>query len=383
MRTIKLGARSLLLGTVVYLIAANWVFMVCFELISEPSTLENIIGVLGIALFLAASLSLIAPLLKLWRQARKDISKMVDPPVVILAILCGLSISACTRIEPGYVGVKVNLTGDDKGVQGLPLVNGRVFFNPLTTTILEYPTFVQTAQWTRDVAETSGVNEEITFNSRENLVISADISLSYYVERAKVPEFYVKYRSDNLRNFTHGIMRNVARDAFNEVGGRYPVEDLLGPEKEKFLTEVKKKVNDHMNQVGVKIDQFGFIGAPRPPANVIAAINAKMAATQAAMQAENELRTAEAEAKKAVAKAEGQARSQLAIAEGEAKSKVLLAEGESKANELLSKSITPSLLDWRHLAVQAQAVSKWNGQRPTVEGAGSGLLLQIDAHATK
>lgn len=372
----KFGIKTLVLGAVAYLVFGGYSMGACLDLISESDTFSNVCGFMGLASLAALTLALVKPTIKVCRNAKVDLAQMLGG-VGILALV--FTLGGCyTRIEPGYVGIKVNLSGSDKGVQDLPLVNGWVFYNPMGTSVLEYPTFVQTAQWTKDPNEGSPNNEEITFNSKENLVISADISLSYSVARNKVPAFYVKYRSDDLTNFTHGFMRNVSRDAFNEVGGRYAVEDLLGPKKELFLNEVKDRVNKHMAVVGVVLDQFGFIGAPRPPENVIKAINAKIAATQAAIQSENELRQAEAEAKKTIARAEGEAKSQVARAEGSAKSKVALAEGEAKANQLLAQSVTPSLLEWRRLAIQEQAVTRWDGKRPTVEGVGSGMILQVD-----
>lgn len=84
------------------------------------------------------------------------------------------------------------------------------------------------------------------------------------------------------------------------------------------------------------IEQFGFIGAPRPPQSVIDALNAKVAATQLAMRTENELRAAKAEAEKTIAKA----------------------RGEAEANRILTQSITPQLLQWRQLDITEKAIQK-------------------------
>ena len=122
-------------------------------------------------------------------------------------------------------------------------VTGMVWYNPITTTIKEYPTFVQTAVWTRDAHEGSANNEEISFNSKEGLVIFGDISLSYQLDMQKAPEFYVKFRSDDLNHFTHGFLRNIARDAFNEIASKYMVDELYGVKKEDFLREVRDRIN--------------------------------------------------------------------------------------------------------------------------------------------
>jgi regulator of protease activity HflC (stomatin/prohibitin superfamily) len=265
------------------------------------------------------------------------------------------SITGCTRIPPGYVGIKVNMAGDDRGVNDIPLQTGWVFYNVLTQKVFEYPTFVQTAVWTRNKDEGSPMNEEVTFNTREGLIMTGDISFSYSLVQDRVPAFYVKFRSDDLNRFTHGFLRNIARDVFNDTGSRFAVEEVYGPKKAEFLQEVRRQIQNEVRGIGVTLEQFGFIGAPRPPDNVIEALNSKVAATQNAMRAENELRQAEAEARKAVAKA----------------------RGEAEANRILAQSITPQLVQWRQLQITEQAIAKWNGARPMVEGQGSGLLLQV------
>lgn len=158
-----------------------------------------------------------------------------------------------------------------------------------------------------------------------------------------------------MDHFTHGFLRNVARDAFAEVGARYTVEEVYGSKKEELLKEVRNYVQSQVGGYGVVIEQFGFTGALRIPANVKAALDAKIQATQDAIRAENQIRQAKAEAEKKIAEAGGIA----------------------KSNEMITKSITPELIEWRRLEVTQQAVSRWNGARPMVEGANSGLLLNV------
>jgi len=88
--------------------------------------------------------------------------------------------SSCERIGPGHVGIKINMSGTYRGVEDVPLVTGWVFYMPGVTQVLDYPTFVHTAVWTKSLDEgNDGVNEEITFNTKEGTNVSGDISLSY------------------------------------------------------------------------------------------------------------------------------------------------------------------------------------------------------------
>jgi hypothetical protein len=121
------------------------------------------------------------------------------------------------RIEAGYVGIEVNLAGSQRGAAEIPVRTGWIFYSPLTTQIIEFPTYVQTVKWTRDLNEGRAMNEEMGFNSKEGMEISSDVSLSYAIEPNRVPDFYVKYRVNNLELFTHGILRDIVRNSLNEV----------------------------------------------------------------------------------------------------------------------------------------------------------------------
>ena len=272
-----------------------------------------------------------------------------------------------TRIEAGYVGVEVNLAGSQRGASEIPVRTGWVFYSPLTTQVIEFPTYVQTVKWTRDRDEGHPVNEEMGFNSKEGMEIYADVSLSYAIEPSKVPDFYVKYRVNNLDTFTHGILRDIVRNSLNEVASTYTVEDIYGEKKAQFLGQVGKLIQDKVTNVGVGVQQFGFIGAPRVPAVIAQAITAKAQAIQEAERAKNELATTQAEAAKKIAEADG-----------DAKSAVTRAKGEADANRIRQNSLTSQLLELRRLENNRALIEKWNGQLPTVETSGQGaLMLQL------
>jgi regulator of protease activity HflC (stomatin/prohibitin superfamily) len=182
-----------------------------------------------------------------------------------------------------------------------------------------------------------------------------------------VPDFYLKYRLSNLDAFTHGILRDVVRNSLNEVASTYPVEDIYGEHKTEFLHKVEALIQTKMTPVGVGIQQFGFIGAPRVPDVIASAITGKAQAIQNAERAQNELAQTQAEAAKKIAEADG-----------DAKSEVTRAQGEAEANRIRQASITPQLLELRRLENQRALVDKWNGQLPQVEsGNGSGMMLQL------
>ncbi|HZR58951.1 MAG TPA: SPFH domain-containing protein [Terriglobales bacterium] len=286
---------------------------------------------------------------------------------ILLIWFIGIFLFSATRIEAGYTGIEVNLAGSQRGASQIPIRTGWVIYSPLTTQVIEFPTFVQTVKWTRDTSEGHPLNEEMGFNSKEGMEISADVSLSYAIEPTKVPEFYVKYRVNNLEYFTHGILRDIVRNSLNEVASTYNVEDIYGEKKAQFLHQVEQQIQDKVNNVGVGVQQFGFIGAPRVPSVIATAITAKAQAIQEAERATNELATTQAEAAKKIAEAQG-----------DAKSSVTRAQGEADANRIRQTSITPQLLELRRLENQRAYIDKWNGTLPSVQaGQGTGFLMEL------
>jgi regulator of protease activity HflC (stomatin/prohibitin superfamily) len=277
-----------------------------------------------------------------------------------LVLVLALSASVgCSRINPGHVGIKVTNGGSDRGVSDFPTQVGWVLYNPLTTTIFEYPTFVQPALWTKNPNEGSSPNnDEITFSNKDNMLIAADVNLGYHLDAAKVPAFYVKFRNDDLTGFTHGFLKNAVRDAFNTHAGKYEISQIMG-DNAAFLAEVKLSLQDQVGPLGVVIDQFGIIGIPRPPQVVIDAINNKVHATQLAQQKQNELIQVQADAAKVVAKANG-----------DALATTVWSEAQAAANRKIGESLTPTL-------VQYKALEKWNGILPTMTGSNAIPFINV------
>src|SRR5436190_1678165 len=80
--------------------------------------------------------------------------------LLVIGVVIVLNIVRMTRIGPGYIGIEINLAGSQRGAQEIPIRTGWVFYSPLKTQIVEYPTFVQTVKWTGDVNEGHPLNEE-------------------------------------------------------------------------------------------------------------------------------------------------------------------------------------------------------------------------------
>ncbi len=269
--------------------------------------------------------------------------------IILFIIFLGLLASSCAKVEPGYVGIKVNMYGSQRGVEDFPIRTGRVWYNPVTEAIYKFPTFLQTRAWSRSPHEGKAHDESITFNSSEGVGINADIAISYSFEPEKVPHIFVEFRQD-AEHITDVYVYAQVRDAFNRAAGHYKVMDILGDQKQEMLKTVKSDVQAVLGPKGIHLDMVSITNRPRVERRVEDAINAVIEANQRASEAQQKVRQAQAEAEQKVK-----------IAEGDAKSIMLRAEAQAKANRLLAESVTPTLVQW-------QALDKWNGIMPQVTG---------------
>ncbi|MCG3165170.1 MAG: hypothetical protein POELPBGB_00932 [Bacteroidia bacterium] len=254
--------------------------------------------------------------------------------IFILVVVIAVSFASCTRIDAGHVGIKVNLYGTSKGVQDVTEVTGWVIYNPITTAIYEFPTFIQHKEY-------SGENSFIV-NSKDGSEFKVSPIINYNVKSEEVPAIFVKYRR-NLKEIEDGFLKTAVYDAFRMVANSYTADSLISS-REMFEVKIKKVLTEQMDRDGFVIQQF--TSNLSYPETFKASIEAKNAAVQKALQADNEVKTAEAQAKIRVAKTQG-----------EANALKIQADADAYANKVRQASLTP-------LLVQQQFIEKWDGKLP-------------------
>jgi regulator of protease activity HflC (stomatin/prohibitin superfamily) len=276
---------------------------------------------------------------------------------VLALVLVGtllFSLSGCERIDAGHVGIKVNLYGDGKGVDDVTEVTGWVFYNPISTKIVEFPTYVQHKEYKKVEDE---VDESFVVNSKDGSEFHVSPILNYSVKREKVPYIFSKYRV-TLDEIEAGFLKTAIYDAFRVVSNSYTADELIS-NREQFEIKVRKVLEDHLIPEGFILAQF--TSNLVYPETFKKAIEAKNNAVQTALTAENQVKTAEAQAKIKVATAEGNAQAMLTSAKAEA-----------EANRLKQQTITPMLL-------QLEWINKWNGKLPeTMLGQGSNTFYGLN-----
>jgi regulator of protease activity HflC (stomatin/prohibitin superfamily) len=275
-----------------------------------------------------------------------------------LSLLLFFTFVGFAMVEPGNVGIVVNLYGRDKGVQDYTMKTGMVIYSRFTQRVYEFPTYMQNIVWTADLNEESPTNEEVTFNSAEGAVIKADVGISYQIDADKIPVIFTELRQD-AEYIKHVYMRMKVRDAINRAAIKHKASEIYGEEKGVLLDEVKKDLTASLKDKGFIIDTIAFVGELRVENSVKESINLTITATQKAIEAQNKVLQSKAEADQ-----------KIETARGEAESITIRAEANAKANELLTKSVTAELLLY-------QAVEKWDGVLPTVVSDSTSQLLTL------
>ncbi len=259
---------------------------------------------------------------------------------------------SCERIDAGHVGVKVNLYGDGKGVDDVTECTGMVFYNPFTTKIYEFPTFIQHKEYKK----TEEVDNSFVVNSKDGSEFQVSPIMNYSVQREKVPTIFSKYRR-SLPEIEEGFLKTAVYDAFRLATNKYTADELIS-NRAVFEVEVRKMLEGQLLKEGFIINQF--TSNLIYPETFKKSIEAKNNAVQAALRAENEVKTAEAQAKIKIATANGNAQAMLTSAKAEA-----------EANRMKQQTIPPLLL-------QLKWINRWNGRLPeTMLGDKNNTMIGI------
>lgn len=205
--------------------------------------------------------------------------KYVVVGVIILAVVPMVFVR-CTRVDSSAVGVKFNkLSLTDQGKLDASPVTGYVFYCPITTDVFKYPIFVQRVDYA-----------PFTVTTRDAAIFTMDPTMAYYLNRDMAVDVFFKYRRD-LQDIEAGYMRTVIYDAYRITANNYSSDELMA-NRAKFENEVRVMLDSTLTAEGFIVTEF--TSQITPPESLRQMIDAKNAAVQAALKAENEVKEAAA-----------------------------------------------------------------------------------------
>ena len=261
-----------------------------------------------------------------------------------LLLLTAIQPFSLERIDAGHKGLKVNLTGSERGVSSYQYQTGWVFYNSWTEQVKEFPLFQQHIEYDAQTVITKG-----------GFAATIKPSFNYSLREDAIGEMFTNLRLD-IKEIEKGWLKNAIVSSVNDVANRWNVDDIFNKREEfesAIIAECNKRVSKWftVSQLRTNIT---------PPQSLQAAIEGKTKAVQEAQAAMQ---------RKAVAEAEAQEK--IAIAKGDSAKSIIDANAQSLSMKIKQKELTPIYIEYVKW-------STWDGKLPTtIAGGGSGTLLNI------
>lgn len=267
-------------------------------------------------------------------------------PVGIFLLGLGLSILqpfALDRVDAGHVGIKVNLTGDNRGVSSYEYKTGWVMYNTWTEQMLEFPTFQQHIEYKDQQVITKG-----------GFAATIKPSFNYSLKPAAIGNMFENLRLD-IKQIEQGWLMNAIVSSVNDVANKWEVDAIFNKREEfeaAIVTECNKRLSKWFTVSQLRTNII-------PPSSLQKAIEGKTKAVQEAQAATQRKLVAEAEAQE-----------KIAIAKGDSAKVIIDAQALALAMKIKQKEITPLYVEY----LKAQS---WNGVLPTTVAGSSGTFLNI------
>lgn len=266
----------------------------------------------------------------------------------VALVLIGIVISviqpyAVERVDAGHVGIKVNLTGDSRGVSNYEYKTGYVMYNSWTENVYEFPTFQQHIEFDQQQVITDGG-------------FPADIkpSFNYSLKPTAVGDMFQNLRLP-IKEVEQGWLKTAIVGAVNDVANTWEVDSIFG-HRQLFEAAIVAECN-------VRLSKWFVVSQMRsnivPPEALQEAIIAK---TKSVQQAEASKQQALA------AKADGERK--VAVAKADSAETIINASAQALAIRLKQKELTTNYIEFKK-------IEKWDGQLPTTMAGGQGTFLNI------
>jgi regulator of protease activity HflC (stomatin/prohibitin superfamily) len=264
---------------------------------------------------------------------------------VVSALIAIINPISVERIDVGHVGLKINNTGDERGISKTAYVTGWVFYNSWLSRIKEYPVTQQHIDY-----------EETAIITKGGFQAVIKPSFNWSVNPANAADMYQNLKQD-VEQIKDAWLKNAIIGAVNDVANLYTVDSIFNHRAE-FEADIVKECNKRVSKwFNVSQLRTNIV----PPKEITEAINAKTKAVQEAQAAIQQKIVAEAEAL-----------TQIARAKGDSAQAVIAAAGRAEAVKKEQQFLTPLYIDY--LKVQ-----KWKGDVPTtVLGGSSGFMINLN-----
>lgn len=288
----------------------------------------------------------------------------------LLALLVlAITFAAWRTIQPGTVGIVFDKARSQVSNTAKP---GWAFINPFTESITSYPVSLQTLTMVQNNTEGKVTGDDsVKVGTKEGQSMNADVSVQYSIPIEQASQLYTVWAGAPIGTIEDNLVRQVTRAAMNDIASKYGWEDIYGAQRTEYVAAVDAIIRDRFAAKNVKFEALNLRGFHLPE-NLQKALDAKVAAQQAAEQQTFQLQQAKTKADQDQVQATGQANAVIAQATGDAKATTVRAQAQAEANKLLSQSLTPDLIRYQQL-------QRWDGKLPVFNGGGATPLIDASS----
>jgi prohibitin 2 len=270
--------------------------------------------------------------------------KIIAPIVVGIIIISIIAVSSVRTVEAGHRGVLVQFGNIDTDSS---LDEGLHFVVPFRDNVVQME------------VRTQKIVESATSASKDLQDVSTQVALNYHIDPEQAQVLYQRLGLE----YAARVVSPAIQESVKQVTARFNAEELI-TKRETVKNQIEDQIKARLATYNIVVDavsitDFQFSELFK------SAVEAKVAAQQRALQAQNELRRIQIEAQQNEAQAIGEQKANIARAEGIKQSNVLQAEGEAQAITIIDKQLrdNPTYLDWLK-------ATNWDGKLPLVTGEG-------------
>ena len=193
-----------------------------------------------------------------------------------------------------------------------------------------------------------------TSSSKDLQVVSTEVTLNFQLASDQVGEIYRTMR----RDYQNRVIQPFIQEVVKSTTANYDAEQLI-TQRPLVKDELQQMMTERLIPLGINVVELSITDFQFSPA-FQDAIEAKVRAVQAALEAQNALERVKFEAEQEITRA----------------------TAEARALELQKEQVTDQLLELRRIEVQQTAVEKWNGVMPSVVTSG-GPVPMLDVFSAR
>ena len=282
----------------------------------------------------------------------RSLVRIVIPIIIGIIIISVIAVSSVRTVDAGNRGVLVQFGNVDTDTS---LDEGLHFVVPFRDNVIQME------------VRTQKIVESTTSASKDLQDVSTQVALNYHLNPDKAQVVYQQLGFE----YPNRVITPAIQESVKQVTARFNAEELI-TKRETVKNQITDQITARLAAYNIIVDaisitDFQFSQLFKQ------AVEAKVAAQQRALQAQNELRRIQIEAQQNEAKAIGEQKANIARAEGVKQSNILEAEGEAQAITIIDQQLrnNPTYLEWLK-------ATKWDGKLPLVTGGGQGVTPFIE-----